>query len=381
MKKQLLILVIPLLIFGACGSPEQKEKGENQAFDFDFELDTVKVKTGDLLLAVSGGLSRMALSPDLNSLYFYNVTNKRLDEIDLESYSIVRSIDFTEEGPKGIGSLSPYEFHLTEKGEIFTSSFEAIRKMDRNGNLITRLNWDKMDFVAEQLPPMTITSFAGDFNDEGTLFFGTYGDSRGGNSSGEGLTIIDWADEKVIVKKIPLLQSLSEYEIVLEGETQMSSSDQFFLQESFGKALISTNGVNGVAIYNYTSDSLVEKIFSSDLLPKRRAGDYPRKVNSMEALEAATKAKYSEHQFGPFVFDEKSKRYYRISYFRSVSPVDGEKWNFILSIFDQNLEHIEDIADFPNFSGKVFFKDGMLHKGINQDDELYFVRLKPRLSH
>ncbi|SDC72419.1 hypothetical protein SAMN04488104_1004129 [Algoriphagus faecimaris] len=58
MNKNLLLFLIPVL--AACSSPEQTEKGENPAFTFDYKLDTVKVKTGDLLLAVDGGLSEMA---------------------------------------------------------------------------------------------------------------------------------------------------------------------------------------------------------------------------------------------------------------------------------------------------------------------------------
>ncbi|MGM0944104.1 MAG: DUF4221 family protein [Bacteroidota bacterium] len=379
MNKNLLLFLIPVL--AVFSSPEQKEKGENPAFNFDYKLDTVKVRTGDLLLAVDGGLSRMVLFPNKNSVFFYNTTNKRLDEIDLKSYSVVRSIPFTKEGPKGIGSLSVYEFHITEKGEIFTTSFDAIRKMDRNGDLITRLNWDEMDFVAEQLPPMTIPSFAGDFNDQGNLFFGTYGDSRGGNSSGEGLVVINWEEEKARLKEVPLLAALEEYEIVLEGKVSTSSSDRFYLQEFNNQVLLSTNGVNGVAIYNYKSNSLIEKTYSSKLLPERRVGNFPRRVNSMEALQDAVKAKALEHQFGPFVFDEKTRLFYRISYYRSVSPIDGERWEYILSIFDESLNLLHEIEDFPAFSGNVFFKDGILHKGINQDDELYFVRLKPSLSY
>ncbi|TDK44065.1 DUF4221 family protein [Algoriphagus formosus] len=374
MKKLLSLLMITLLF--SCGEKPNSTSVSAEGFEFSYEIDTVKVNSGDLLLAVDRGLSHMALSPDKNSLYFYNSTEKRLDEIDLNNYEIVRSIQFTQEGPKGIGSLSVYEFHITEKGEIFTSSFDAIRKMDSSGELMTRLNWDEMDFVAEQIPPMTIASFAGDFNDEGNLFFGTYGKSRGGNSSGEGLIVINWEEEKATLKEVPLLAALEEYEIVLEGEIQTVSSDRFYLQEFNNQVLISTNGVNGISIYDYKSDSLIEKTYSSDMLPERRAGNFPRKVNSMEVLQDAVKAKALEHQFGPFVYDEKSKRFYRISYYRSVSPLDGEKWNFILSIFDQNLNLLHDIADFPSFTGNVFFRDGRLYKGINLDDELYFIRLK-----
>lgn len=379
MKKILLLLLIPFLF--SCGEKPNSEFASGENFEFNYDLDTVKVQIGELLLAVDGGLSRMALSPDKNSLYFYNSTNKRLDEIDLNSYELVRSIPFTEEGPKGIGSLSPAEFHITNKGNIIIPAFDAIRIMNSDGDLITRLNWDEYDFVSSRFDKKFLASFTGDYHPDGDLFFGTYGSMRGGNSFGEGLAIIDWEAESMILKEVPLLLAMKENEIVLEGAMRSSSNDQFYIQQIENQVLVSTNGVNGIAIYFYETDSLIEKTFSTESLPERRAGDYPRKVNSMEEFEAATKAKYSEHQFGPFVFDEKSKRYYRISYFRSVSPVDGEKWNFILSIFDQNLEHIQDIADFPNFSGMVFFKDGMLHKGINQDDELYFVRLKPRLSH
>lgn len=379
MKKLLSLLIFH--IFCSCGESSKSKSATSDDFEFNYELDTVKINSGDLLLAVDGGISRMALSPDKNFLYFYNVTNKRLDEIDLESYEIVRSITFTQEGPKGIGSLSPYEFHITENRDIFTSSFEAIRKMSSEGDLIERLNWDEMDFVASQIPEMTIVSFAGDFNDEGTLFFGTYGKSRGGNSSGEGLMVIDWEEEKSTVRKVPLLSSLEEYKIVLEGEIPTIHSDRFYLQEFDNQVLISTNGVNGIAIYDYKSDSLTEKNFSSDLLPERRPGNFPRRVNSMEALEDAVKSKALEHQFGPFVYDETSKRFYRVSYYRTVSPSAVEKWKYILSIFDENLVHLQDVADFPAFSGNVFFKDGMLHKGINQDDELALVRIKPTITY
>jgi len=376
MKKLLPLLAISLLF--SCGESSGSGSHLDEGVEFSYSLDTVKVDSGDLLLAVDRGISTMALSPDKNSLYFYNSTELRLDQIDLNTYKVTRSIQFTQEGPTGIGGLSPYEFHITENEEVFISSSDGIRKMDREGNRITMFNWENLE--TDLVPENTILSFSGDFDDSGNRFFGTYGKTRGGNSSGEGIAIVDLKSDQLTTKKIPLLDALAEFEIRLEAEISTINTDRFYLHHRDNQVLISTNGVNGLTIYNYQEDSLTEKIYKTQLLPEKRPGTFARRVNSMEALEEAIKAKYKEPTFGPFIYDNQKSYFYRFSTFSAVSATDGEKLSVVLSIFDHEFNMIYEERNLPEFTGNVFFRNGLLHKAINQNDELFFVRLKPNLK-
>ncbi|HSF54649.1 MAG TPA: DUF4221 family protein, partial [Algoriphagus sp.] len=269
----------------------------------------------------------------------------------------------------------------TDQGEIYLSAFDGIRKMDPTGNRIAFYNWDAEDFVSETIPSTTIASFSGDYDSKGNLFVGVYGKSRGGNYSGEGLVLIDLAECKSKIVDVPLLKKLKEFEIELVGDMPMTNDEQIHLELVGDQVLISVSSANGVAVYNLKTESLDQKNFNTDLLPAQKPGNFPRKVNSMEAWEQAVKTKYYEPTFGKLTYEPLSKRYYRFSRYQ-IDPTENSKnWTSVLSVFDESLNLIYETDQVPNLSGNVFFKDGYLHQGINQDDELVFVRMKPTITY
>jgi len=332
------------------------------------------------MLTVDAGLRTMTLSPDNQSLFFYNIAEKRLDRINLDSYEIDHSIQFAAEGPNGIGSLSLYDFHTTGKGEFYLSAFDGIRKMDSTGNRIAFFNWDVEEYVSKNIPANTIASFSGDYDLNGDRFIGVFGKSRGGNSSGEGLVLIDLDGQTSKTIEVPLLKSLEEYKIILEAESNTSNGDEFHLQIVNDHILVSISPVNAVVIYDLKTDSLYQKSYATDLLPAAKPGNYSRRVNSMEAMEEAIITKYYEPTFGNFIYDTISKNYYRFSYYQKAEAAGSFDRTVVLSIFDDQFNLIYEMDNAPNFTGNVFFKDGFLHKGINQDDELAFLRMKPQLK-
>lgn len=129
MKKLFIFILLPL-IFSCGGNSSEKPDSGNVLENFTFSMDTVWVDSKDQLLSVDLGLRTMTLAPGDRSLYFYNGIEKRLDKIDLDSYELERSIQFANEGPNGIGSLSIYDVHVTDQEEFYISSFDGIRKMD-----------------------------------------------------------------------------------------------------------------------------------------------------------------------------------------------------------------------------------------------------------
>lgn len=371
--KNLIYFSIIILLFSCQANQETKSE-----LDFSFTLDTVKVNSNNLLLNVDGGMSTLTLSPDNQFLYFFNPSEKRLDQIDLENYEIFRSITFSKDGPNSIGSLSPYEFEILETGEIIIASFDAIRKMDAAGNKIENYNWDAMDFLSGSIPHGYILSFAGEYNSNGDTFYGIYGDQRGGNGRGNGIGILEIPNRSIQTREVPLLKSLQDYEVILEGDMKFSSGDQYFLQKVDDKILISTETQNSLVVYNIQKDSLYQIDFSSQLLPNKKPGNYERKVNTMEQMQEALITKAKEISFGPWIWDEKSRKFYQFSYFQNAFDPPG--YQVYLSIIDQDFELIFEMTDVPKFSGKVFFHKGVLHKALNQNDELFFVRMKPHFN-
>ncbi len=374
MKKFIFYSSILLLL--SCDNAKQAGKQQGQV-KFSFAIDTVRVDSKNKLLSVDVGLRSMALTPDGQHLFFYNVIEKRLDRINLDTYELDRSVQFAEEGPNAIGRLSIYDVHLTDKGEFILSAFDGIRKMDSTGNRIAFYNWDGEDFVSKTIPSNTIASFSGDYDSGGIFFVGVYGKSRGGNSSGEGLVLIDLADRTSKIVDVPLLKNLEEFKIELEGDMPISNGEQFYLELMGDQVLISVSSANAVAVYDLETGLVDQKNFATDLLPAQKPGNFPRKVNSVEDLEAAVKTKYYEPTFGKFIYDPLSKRYFRFSRFQNNPTEDSKNWTSVLSVFDESLNLIYETDQAPLFSENLFFKDGFLHHGINQNDELGFVRLKP----
>ncbi|WP_035455488.1 DUF4221 family protein [Algoriphagus terrigena] len=376
MKKLAYIVTVSFLL--SCGN-DKKAIESYRIPVFAFSIDTVKVDSKEKLLSVQAGLRSMTLAPDGQYLFFYNAVEKRLDRIDLNRYELDRSVQFASEGPNGIGSLSIYDFHVTDQKEFYFSAFDGIRKMDFIGNRLSFYNWDVEEFVSKTLPSNTIASFSGDYDSKGNLFAGVYGKSRGGNSSGEGLVLIDLGERKSRTVDIPLLKQLKEFEIELVGDSPIENGDEFFMELVRDQVLISTSTINAVAIYDLKTDSLYQKSFVTDLLPAQKPGNFPRKVSSMDAFEQAVKTKYYEPTFGKFTYDPLSKRYFRFSRYQIDAFKGSNNWISVLSVFDEMLNLIYETDQVPNFNGNVFFKDGYLHQGINQNDELAFIRLKPNL--
>ena|GEM_PF-1548465 len=374
MKKLAYIFTFSFLL--SCGD-DKKAIESDRISEYAFSIDTVEVDSKDKLLSVQAGLRSMTLAPDGQHLFFYNAAEKRLDRIDLTTYELDRSVQFAPEGPNGIGNLSIYDLHVTDREEFYFSAFDGIRKMDFTGNRLSFYNWDVEEFVSTIIPSNTIASFSGDYDSTGNLFAGVYGKSRGGNSSGEGLVLIDLGERKSKIVDMPLLKQLEGFEIELVGDSPIKNGDEFFIELVNDQVLISISAANAVAIYDLKTDSLYQKSFATDLLPAQKPGNFPRKVNSMDAFKQAVKTKYYEPTFGKFTYDPLSKRYFRFSRYQIDATEESNNWIAVLSVFDEMLILIYETDQVPDFSGNVFFKDGYLHKGINQDDELAFIRLKP----
>ncbi|SFT76657.1 protein of unknown function [Algoriphagus locisalis] len=377
MNKYLVLLL--LLAIVSCNAEKNSEKSSIGDFEFSYTVDTVKVDSKGLLLNVQGGFLSMSVSAEDQTLYFFNTSEKRLDFIDLTNYEINRSIRFSLDGPNSIGTQTPYEFRSINDGTIIIPSFDAIRKVDSSGLVLDIYNWDNIAFQKGNIPEGNILSFSGEYNENGEVFYGIYGVARGGNRSGVGLAILDIPNLSVQTIEVPLLKRTEEYKVVLEGEMSISSGDKYFFQLVDQRVLISTESFNSIAVYDLGEGTLRQLDFQSDLLPAKKPGNFPKKVNSQKALEDALQLKAKEITFGSFEWDAERRHFLRFSY--KQLGIDPLRYDTFLSVFDEDFNLINEVKEVPMLNGNTFFHNGYLHKGININDELAFVRLKPNITY
>ena len=76
--------------------------------------------------------------------------------------------------------------------------------------------------------------------------------------------------------------------------------------------------------------------------------------------------------FGKFYFDEVNKRFYRVSYMSNGLEGEQKKYRRYLSIFDQDLNHLQDIGDLPDdFPAQfLFIRNGKMYSFLNENDEI-----------
>tara|TARA_R110002020_G_C16277851_1_gene771595 strand:- start:1249 stop:2379 length:1131 start_codon:yes stop_codon:yes gene_type:complete len=373
MNKHLVLLLVFALV--SCNAEKNSEKASLGDFEFSYTVDTVKVDSKGLLLNVQGGFLSMSVSAEKQILLFFNTSEKRLDLIDLTNYEINRSIRFSLDGPNSIGSRTPYEFKIVNDGTIIIPSFDAIRKVDSTGQVLDIYNWDNIAFQKGNIPEGNILSFTGEYDETGDVFYGIFGIARGGNRSGVGLAILDIPSLYVQTIEVPLLKRMEDYKVELEGEMSITSGDQYFLQKIDQRVLISTESYNSIAVYDKGEGTLRQLDFQSDFLPAKKPGNFPKKVNSQKTFEDALISKAKEITFGKFVWDAESRHFLRFSY--KQLQIDPMRYDTFLSVFDEDFNLIKEIKGVPMLNGNTFFHNGYLHKGININDELAFVRIKP----
>jgi hypothetical protein len=82
--------------------------------------------------------------------------------------------------------------------------------------------------------------------------------------------------------------------------------------------------------------------------------------------------------FGEFYEMQKHKLIWRVSREKDRMLGDSTVFKHVATFFDPELNMLKEqkLEDFTP-SNRSFFKDGMLHSFLNNNDELAFVRLKP----
>jgi len=381
MKKLILLLSIPL--FFSCG--ESSDSESTSEFNFSYTLDTVRVDSGEDFIYLNWSLTSSDLSTD--EKYFYNFKTGAaptgLEVIDLEKLKLDRVIPMSLDGPNGIRSPYISKVYVLPDGTFYLSDNYEVYHFDQEGNKLSTLTYAKQEFEGEKLSDEQRILLNETVSVDGKTLLALYGGQQFGDSP-EGLAIFDLENKRVKYKPTDLFKELEKYQTILYYESihplnmQMAAT---YLKLKNDSLLYSNSAQNRLYFYHLKTDSLTSKSFTSKHTSSEAKSNYPSRSESEEEFQEISKEKSKGVNYGNFFFDDQNEVYWRFA--KEMDRMKGDTIVFktVLTAFDPDFNQLHEELLPSDFTlpRKYFAREGMIYTFLNSDDELAFVRIKPKL--
>lgn len=368
-----------LLILGCSSKENSNDSGKNPV-KLSYEIDTVQIDSGDDFLFLKYGLQTSEVSKDKKTFYNVDEIGSKLEVIDLDKLVLKEKVPIEREGPNGIGPEHISNLKTLENGNFAFFNIRQMTILNSEMEKVSRNFFYPETFENDTLPEKAeIIPFRRNLNPEGSKFAGFY-DYFWENEM-LGIVLIDLRTS--FLKLIPTdkLDYLKEliYTTTFESGSKSSYGETRYIDFFENSLIISTSGKNEVLIYDILGDSLSTKSYKSNFTDDEKRGSYLSEKDS----ELALKLKDLEVYFGQLVFDEKNGIFWRYSRESKSNNPEFPDFTYVLTAFDKELNQIHEEkldVDWTHKASIKFIKDGMLYTYINLEDELGFLRLKPKLE-
>jgi hypothetical protein len=367
MIKLLPLLAISLLF--SCGETSNSESDARADFDFSYTIDTVMVDPGEGFLYLKRQLDAASISPDKKTLYNYNGESGELEVIDFEKLHLKERIQMEKEGPLGTGN--PMAVSISEAGNFFFINFFDIRSFNPALDSMSMFRIRRDQFEGLESDETLNTGFI--VSDDGKQLFVPYGPEDGALPQ-RGIGILSLKDKSL--KKIPLeiYSRLQPYVTTLfqDGKMQMQTIEPVYFYQVGQRLLISSQNFNDAYILNLETDSISHEVYQSAITKNSKKIPEKTTLDSQEEMRANFTAMNEQVNFGKFYFDEKEKRFWRVS--RDLDRMIGDSATFkqVITVFDEKLNQLHEAQVPINFFSYKFFKDGKLYSYVNVEDEMGF---------
>jgi len=366
MTKFILTLFAMGLLLSCTESAEQSW-GRQTNFQIVFE-DIIRIDPKGELLFVSNSLNTANYLSTTDNVYSFNPENYSIEVFNIEKAEFVNRYKFEREGPNGLGSairgfkmLSEEEFYLTASNFYFT-------KYNLNGTTLLRQDFREVPtFRGDTLLENERVVPSGEFYDN--KFITLYAK---GEYDLAGLAILDFDKKEIKKEQVPEFEKVSELQFQMQvGSFRSQLGPDFQLSIGNGKVIVSSDSYNEGLVFDLNNGERHHKIFKSTIMPNERV---PKHTSAIMEGDPGDLLKLLGDQitFGKFYFDEVNRRFYRISYMSNGLEGEQKKNRHYLSIFDQDLNHLQDIGDLPDDFPYtfLFIRNGKMYSFLNENDEI-----------
>lgn len=376
MKKLTLLLFLPL-VFSCGGNSSENPEPENIFENLTFTVDTVHVDPKGEIIDLGYGLNRSSISSDAKTLYFFDLRNTVINEIDLDKLELTGIYPFSKEGPNAVGFNPPIIQFLANDRFLITSPLINVGIYTKNGvkEKSLKFNFKEIEGLEVEEEGL-ITNSATLSHDENLMFALT----RLGPSEPEvRLLIIDPHAKTGKSIELPAMLETLKLTLLLKLPKRVSrTGETIWLRIIQDKLHITSSVTSDMYVYDYGKDSLQLVEFDHQLVPKQKTGDFESNVFTDEReFEDAMEKQMNQVAFRELIWDDQRKQFFRFAY-KPIKDAEGNWYNraqVYLFVYDADLVLLGEkyLFELPNVPEFTFFKDGKLWSYVNVEDELGFA--------
>ncbi len=370
-----------LLLVFACSTKEQE--GATEQLEITYSIDTVQINSKGYFFYLSEGLGRSFLTRDGKTLFNLNQKKPQLEVVDLATLSLQDTIPLEREGPSGIGTYPFFDgFQVLQKGDIFFFAWEELVRLKANLSEVEKYKFDTIKFMGDSLRPDEAIRYEGLITEDGKFYFSFYGRASDSHSR-LGLVKIGLEDMTLARINLPIFEELVPFEIKAQASNRYPYVyvEPIYLSQDEDRLLVSASPFNEIYTVDIASGEFEKRSFTSMITPNRVEITY----NTLESSEARqTEAiwdRWKQVSFYGLNWDDESQKFWRIT--NQTYMEDEITPNRVyLTFFDQDLNQVGEVKlpEDWKIRGAQFISQGMYWQFINLEDEIAFVRFKPKFS-
>ncbi|WP_144606055.1 DUF4221 family protein [Algoriphagus algorifonticola] len=365
-----------LFLLISCGKNAKQESSTegNLLENLSITIDTVRVDVGEEIFN-PGMYYQFGLSEDGQSVYFALNQEPEVHEINLQNLQLVRRIYFEKDGPNRAPNFINYfdvlpknEFMLAHYGiqGIYNEQAEKIQAMEIQPDEFKGLDEDlnalyfnltispdkKLAFSTPNKPSELFSAFIAKMNLE--------------QKTGE-------------LIPLPALEITKNFQVTFRSENSSTTYGDFIsIQKVKDQLVIYSGSTSDLYLYDFTTDSLILKTFNHQLIPSKKTGSFPSKVDSQERVREVGDEINQQATFSGLYWDPSRKLYFRFGSKSNGKLETGEpkKKDVYLFAYDEKLQLLgEQKVDLPYPFGRAFFFEGKLYSYRPVDEDPGFVRM------
>jgi hypothetical protein len=362
---------IIIISFSSCSGNSEKDDRKSV---INISIDSAMVDAKGEIIDTKYGIYSFGFDDNKNFMYKFNTNNRHgLEIIDMNKMELVDFIPFEIEGPNGTTSRISSVQHSSNDEIIITNS-KAILIFNKKAELKHKYPISGNEFIGDSIPEDFLMESSGLFVPEKNISFNLINKGLG---DVRGFSKLNLTKNTRKIYFIDELKKLSDYHISLTMDGRMIML-RTHLYPNFqdDKFILSHDMENELYYYDLKSDSILHKQYKSQLSSNKNEV-FGKDVESREGIGKIMSARNKSIRFLDIVYDEKRNQYYRFSSFSTTPDQEEANWNIILTIFDENLNQINEIEniDLDEVPETYFVKDGKIYVYKNMEDELGFVIL------
>jgi hypothetical protein len=376
MKKLAVLLLFPL-IFSCGGSSFENAGSSNHLENLTITIDTVVVDPKGEIIDLGYGINRSSVSSNSKTLYFFDMRNTVINEIDLDKLELTGIYPFSKEGPNAVGFNPPIIQSLAKGRFLISSPMINVSIYTKNGvkERSLKFNFKEIEGLGVDEEGL-ITNRVTLSHDEKLMFALT----RLGPSEPEvRLLVIDPQSKTGKSIELPNMLQTLKLTLLLQLPKMVSrTGETIWLRIIQNKLQITSSVTSDMYVYDYEKDSLRLVEFDHELVPKKKTGDFESNVFTDEKeFEDAMEKQMNQVAFRELIWDDQRKQFFRFAY-KPIKDADDNWYNraeVYLFVYDADLTLLGEkyLPELPNVPEFTFFKDGKLWSYVNVEDELGFA--------